>query len=145
MLRRWEMRTEVDLALLEKNNMKITAILAMTEKRLIGRDNELAWHIPEDLVHFKNLTLGQVVIMGRNTFFSIPEKFRPLPGRRNIVLTREKIDNIDCFSGISEMLRALENEQRKIFVIGGASLYNQFFEKNLIDSVELTLLKNDFS
>ena len=125
--------------------MKITAILAMTEKRVIGRDNELAWHIPEDLAHFKNLTLGQVVIMGRNTFFSIPEKFRPLPGRRNIVLTREKIYNIECFSGISEMLRALENEQRKIFVIGGASLYNQFFEKNLIDSVELTLLKNDFS
>lgn len=145
MLRRWEMRTEVDLVLLGKNNMKITAILAMTEKRVIGRDNELAWHIPEDLAHFKNLTLGQVVIMGRNTFFSIPEKFRPLPGRRNIVLTREKIDNIECFSGISEMLRALENEQRKIFVIGGASLYNQFFEKNLIDSVELTLLKNDFS
>ena len=139
------MRTEVDLVLLEKNNMKITAILAMTEKRVIGRDNELAWYIPEDLVHFKNLTLGQVVIMGRNTFFSIPEKFRPLPGRRNIVLPREKIDNIECFSGISEMLRALENEQRKIFVIGGASLYNQFFEKNLIDSVELTLLKNDFS
>ena len=96
-------------------------------------------------MHFKNLTLGQVVIMGRNTFFSIPEKFRPLSGRRNIVLTREKIDNIECFSGISEMLRSLENEQRKIFVIGGASLYNQFFEKKLIDSVELTLLKNDFS
>ena len=125
--------------------MKITAILAMTEDRVIGCDNELAWHIPEDLAHFKNLTLGQVVIMGRNTFFSLPEKFRPLPGRRNVVLTREKIENVECFADISEMLRALKNEQQKIFVIGGASLYNQFFEKNLIDSVELTLLKNDFS
>ena len=75
--------------------MKITAILAMTEDRVIGRDNELAWHIPEDLAHFKNLTLGQVVIMGRNTFFSLPEKFRPLPGRRNVVLTREKIENVE--------------------------------------------------
>lgn len=60
----------------------------MTEERLIGKDGQLPWHIPEDLKHFQNLTKGKIVIMGKNTYYSLPEKYRPLPKRRNIVLTR---------------------------------------------------------
>lgn len=72
--------------------MKIIAILAMTDKGIIGHDNSLIWNIPEDMKHFRELTSGNVVIMGKNTYFSLPEKFRPLPNRRNIVFTHGSIE-----------------------------------------------------
>lgn len=88
--------------------MKITAILAMTNEGIIGKNNSLPWNIPEDLKRFKELTTDQVVIMGRNTFFSLPEKFRPLPNRRNIVFSSEKIANIETVENFEELQKLLE-------------------------------------
>lgn len=121
--------------------MQIIAILAMDESRLIGKSNGLPWHIPEDLKRFREFTTGEIVVMGKNTYYSLPEKVRPLPNRRNIVITRESIEWIECYSSIEECVEFLEKQEVwKVYLIGWASLYNQFFEKRLIDRVELTLI-----
>jgi len=68
----------------------LSLIAAISENNCIGKDNALLWDIPEDMKHFKNVTFGHIVLMGRNTWESIPEKFRPLPNRKNIVVTLDK-------------------------------------------------------
>lgn len=78
----------------------------------------LPWHIPEDMKHFRELTKNSVVIMGKNTYFSLPEKFRPLPGRRNIVFTRGSIYEVETVIDISELKHLLHGEERRIFLIG---------------------------
>lgn len=104
----------------------ISIIVAIAEDRGIGRDNELLWHIPEDLRRFKRLTYGKTVIMGKRTWESLPRK--PLPGRRNIVLTDIPGECIDC----SETAYSIEDALAKcgsddeIFVIGGGTVYRQF-------------------
>lgn len=113
----------------------------MDESLLIGKSNGLPWHIPEDLKRFREFTTGEIVVMGKNTYFSLPEKVRPLPNRRNIVITRESINWIECYSSIEECIDTLKKEKVwKVYLIGWASLYNQFFEKWLTDIVELTLI-----
>ena len=80
--------------------------------------------------------------MGRNTYFSLPEKFRPLPNRRNIIISREKIEGIETYASIESFLESLQSESiETVFLIGGASLYDQFFERGLVDRVELTLVE----
>jgi dihydrofolate reductase len=69
--------------------MKLHLIFARSRNGVIGRDGDLPWHLPEDLAHFKRMTLGCPVIMGRKTWDSLPVKFRPLPGRANVVVTRQ--------------------------------------------------------
>ena len=69
--------------------MKLHMIYARARNGVIGKDNQMPWHLPEDLAHFKRITLGQPVIMGRKTWDSLPARFRPLPGRLNIVVTRQ--------------------------------------------------------
>ncbi|MFO7620256.1 MAG: dihydrofolate reductase [Bacteroidales bacterium] len=104
----------------------ISIIVAIAEDRGIGKDNELLWHIPEDLRRFKRLTYGKTVIMGKRTWESLPRK--PLPGRRNIVLTDIPGECIDC----SETAYSIEDALAKcgrddeIFVIGGGTVYRQF-------------------
>jgi dihydrofolate reductase len=125
--------------------MKIRAILAMDIHRLIGARNGLPWHIPEDMKRFRLLTSGQVIIMGKNTYHSLPDGFRPLPNRRNIVISREGIDGVESFASIEESLDSLHSEGvQEVFVIGGAMIYNQFFEKWLIDQVDLTLIDGTY-
>ena len=70
--------------------MKTALIVAMDNKRGIGKNNDLMWHLPEDMKFFKNSTKGHVVVMGRKNFESIPEKYRPLPGRENVIITRNE-------------------------------------------------------
>src|SRR3989344_7248852 len=72
-----------------ETRMSITLIAAISKNNVIGTEGRLPWHIPEDLKRFKTLTVGKVVLMGRKTWESIPEKFRPLPGRTNVVVTRQ--------------------------------------------------------
>lgn len=125
--------------------MKIIAVLGMTETRLIGSKNGLPWHLPEDMKHFREITKGGVVLMGKNTYLSLPDAFRPLPGRRNIVLTRESIEGVECFATIDAALGFLKTEgTQDIFVIGGAQIYNAFFTQRLVDRVELTLIDGEF-
>lgn len=91
--------------------MQIIAILAMDESLLIGKSNGLPWHIPEDMKRFREFTTGGIVVMGRNTYFSLPEKVRPLPNRRNIVITRTPILGIECYSSIEDFIESMKNEK----------------------------------
>lgn len=119
-------------------------IAAIGKNREIGKRGDLLWHIPEDLVHFKQLTIGAPVIMGRATYLSIPEKYRPLPGRTNIVLTLPD----DDYEPDSEVIvahslpyafaRAAEEPVDEIFVIGGGSVYQQVIAT--VDRLYLTCI-----
>lgn len=104
----------------------ISIIVAVSEDWGIGKDNELLWHISEDLKRFKRLTTGNTVVMGKKTWESLPRK--PLPGRKNIVLTdnpKELIENaVTCYS-IEEALSKCSPDE-EVFIIGGGSIYRQF-------------------
>ena len=104
----------------------ISIIVAVSEDWGIGKDNELLWHISEDLKRFKRLTTGNTIIMGKKTWESLPR--RPLPGRKNIVLTddpQEHIDGSVTAYSIEDALSKCERDE-EIFVIGGGSIYRQF-------------------
>ncbi len=121
--------------------MHITAVLAMDSTLLIGASNKLPWHIPEDLKRFQQFTKWHIVVMGKNTYYSIPASHRPLPNRRNIVLTHEPIEWVECYSTIDNFLIAMAREQAtECCIIGWAKVYDQFFRLSLVDTVELTLV-----
>jgi dihydrofolate reductase len=104
----------------------ISIIVAIAEDWGIGKDNELLWIIPEDMKRFKKLTFGNTVIMGKKTWESLPRK--PLPGRKNIVLTDDPLECIDCAITAYSVEDALSKceKDNKIFIIGGGSVYRQF-------------------
>jgi dihydrofolate reductase len=107
--------------------MKLSAVVAASENDVIGRGNALPWHLPADLAHFKRLTMGKPILMGRRTYESIG---RPLPNRRNIVLTRDPewaAPGVEVIHSPDE-LRSLDGE---VFIIGGAQIYKAF--SGLID------------
>ena len=102
----------------------ITLIAAVARNGVIGKDNALPWHLPEDLKHFKQVTTGHAVIMGRKTWESLPERFRPLPGRLNIVVTRNPAYRAEGVTVVSSLEEAQKvGAGRTAFVIGGAELY----------------------
>lgn len=117
----------------------ISIICAIGKNRAIGRDNKLLWDIPHDLQHFKDITSGHPVIMGRKTFDSIG---RPLPGRTNIIITRDKEYQQDkCLVAHSleeAIQKAKEIDNEEVFVIGGGSIYAQAI--NLADKLYLTIV-----
>jgi len=104
----------------------ISIIVAVSEDWGIGKENELLWHISEDLKRFKKLTYGNTVIMGKKTWESLP--LRPLPGRKNVVLTDDPTEIIDYSITAYSIEDALSkcNSEEEIFVIGGGSVYRQF-------------------
>lgn len=102
--------------------MIISLIAAMDRNRLIGSNNQLPWHLPVDFAHFKLITMGKPVVMGRKTYESIG---RPLPGRQNIVLTRDahfQPENIDIAGDFDQALQ-LAGEAEEVMVIGGSTIY----------------------
>ncbi|MCH1920219.1 type 3 dihydrofolate reductase [Shewanella sp. A3A] len=104
--------------------MHIAMIAAMAHNRVIGKDNQMPWHLPEDLRHFKAMTLGKPIIMGRRTFESIG---RPLPGRVNIVISRQTdyhADGITLVSSLNDALLAA-GEVEEVVIIGGGQLYRE--------------------
>lgn len=106
--------------------MNFAAVVAHDKNRLIGGDNKLLWHLPEDLKNFKKLTLNSVVVMGRKTFESIG---KPLPKRLNVVLTRDKDfrpNNCIVYDDITDVIRDFA-EEYQVFIIGGGEIYKQFF------------------
>ena len=105
--------------------MTIALVAAIAHGGVIGRDNTIPWRIPEDVAHFKALTTGHPVVMGRRTWSSLPVRFRPLPNRRNVVVTRNpgwRDDGAERAASLDEALELLHGEPR-IFVIGGAEVY----------------------
>lgn len=100
---------------------ELVLVAAMGRNREIGADNALLWHLPEDLAHFKAITLGKPVLMGRKTWDSLPPRFRPLPGRRNLVLTRgPAVGGADTLRSLDQALAIAAAE---LCVIGGAEVY----------------------
>lgn len=105
----------------------INIIVATSENNVIGRGNDIPWYIPKDLEHFKKLTTGNTVIMGRKTYESLPKEYRPLPNRVNIVITRDKSYQAKgCLvvNSLEEALRKSDNN-REIFIIGGGQIYRE--------------------
>lgn len=104
--------------------MKISMIAAMAHDRVIGKDNQMPWHLPADLAHFKRVTLGKPVLMGRKTFESIG---RPLPGRRNLVISRNpgyQAEGIEVVGSVEAALTLLAGSSvEELMVIGGGHLY----------------------
>tara|TARA_B100000131_G_scaffold303746_1_gene328089 strand:- start:178 stop:642 length:465 start_codon:yes stop_codon:yes gene_type:complete len=113
-------------------------LVATSPENVIGKDNTIPWHYSEDLKRFKRLTIGKTVIMGRKTWESLPVK--PLPDRRNIVITRQKIDGVECFKSID---RALEECKGDIWFIGGAGIYEEAMGK--ADLIDMTLVPDNIS
>ena len=106
---------------------KISIIVAIAENMAIGKDNDLLWHISDDLKRFKRITKGHQVIMGKNTYLSLP--FKPLPNRTNIVITDNKSESFEGCTTVHSIEEALTycTENEESFIIGGASIYSQFF------------------
>jgi dihydrofolate reductase len=101
----------------------VSLVVAYARNGVIGRDGDLPWHLPSDMKHFRELTTGGTVVMGRKTYTSIPERFRPLPGRRNLVLSRDPsfaAPGAEVFDGLDVALDACG---RDCFVIGGGATY----------------------
>ena len=121
--------------------MEIHLIWAQDKHSAIGKNGDLPWHIPEDLKNFKKLTLNQPIVMGRKTWDSL--KFKPLPKRRNIVLTSQKnIESADTFDSLETLLIDLvNNSTKKIFIIGGAQIYNIFWE--LATALHITFVNDN--
>ncbi|WP_133405843.1 type 3 dihydrofolate reductase [Parashewanella tropica] len=120
--------------------MQISMIAAMTVNRVIGKDNQMPWHLPEDLKHFKATTMSYPIVMGRKTYESIG---RPLPGRHNIVISRQadlEIDGVTVVATFDEAKLAA-GDVEQLFVIGGGQLYQQLLPK--ADKLFLTEINID--
>ena len=120
---------------------KISIVVAISENNAIGKDNQLLWHLPADLKHFKEITSGHPILMGRKTYDSIG---RPLPNRRNIVITRQanlSIPNVEVVGSLNEAI-TLCNLEKEIFIIGGAEIYTQALA--LSDRIYLTTVHQKY-
>lgn len=121
---------------------RLGLIWAQAEGGVIGADGGMPWHVPEDLAHFKAVTAGSAVVMGRKTWDSLPPRFRPLPGRRNIVVTRRRdwhAPGADAVGSLDEALAlAAADDDGWIWVIGGGELFRQAIGR--ADRLEVTEL-----
>lgn len=122
--------------------MSISIIVAVAENNAIGKDNDLLWHISDDLKRFKKITTGHKIIMGKNTFLSLP--VRPLPNRTSIVITDDPSDDFKgCIMAYSiEDAMAKCDEDEECFIIGGGSVYRQFLP--LASKLYLTKVKRSY-
>ncbi len=115
--------------------MKIHLIWAQEKDGGIGINNALPWHISSDLKNFKKLTTGKTVVMGRKTWLSLP--YKPLPNRRNVVLSSKKLNNIESYDSVKKCINGL-GEEVEVFVIGGAQIYKAFF--NYANFLHITII-----
>ena len=124
--------------------MKLNLVYARAANGVIGKDGTLPWHLPEDLAHFRALTRGHPVIMGRRTWDSLPPRFRPLPGRTNIVVTRQQNWSETGAQPAVSLDHALSfcEQLPEAWVIGGAQLYALALPR--ADRIEVTEIAQDF-
>jgi dihydrofolate reductase len=121
--------------------MRISMIAAMAKNRVIGHKNALPWHLPEDLRHFRDLTMGHHILMGRKTFESIG---KPLPGRQSVVISRNPdfvFPGVEAASSIEEAILLCSGDE-EVFFIGGADLYNQAIR--LAQRIYLTEIQDEY-
>ena len=107
--------------------MTISLIAALSRNRVIGKNNDLPWHLPDDMKYFMQTTKGHHIIMGRKNYDSIPEKFRPLPNRKNIVVTRQKDLKLDGCTVVNSLQAGVDiarnTGEPELFIIGGSAIY----------------------
>jgi dihydrofolate reductase len=120
--------------------MIVTIVVAIGENNAIGKNNQLLWYLPADLKHFKNITTGHTVIMGRKTYDSVG---KPLPNRRNIIITRQDIaiDGCEVVKSIEDALALVAHEE-EVFIVGGAEIYRQ--SMHLTNRIYLTIVHQKF-
>tara|TARA_R110002073_G_scaffold313380_3_gene485300 strand:+ start:12292 stop:12783 length:492 start_codon:yes stop_codon:yes gene_type:complete len=121
----------------------ITIIAAIGENNELGKNNDLIWHLPADLKRFKRVTTGHTIIMGRNTFESIG---KPLPNRRSIIITRNKgyqQEGCDVVYSLEEAIQLISGEE-SAFIIGGAQIYKETIQKELVDQLDITKVHESF-
>lgn len=126
--------------------MIVSLIAAVAENRAIGKDNDLIWKLPDDMQFFKEKTLGKMVVMGRKNYESIPEKYRPLPKRTNVVVTRKKKYSAPNCLVVNSLEEAVEKgkDQEEISIIGGGEIYKLALEKDLVDVMYITDIHESF-
>ncbi len=128
--------------------MKRIIIAAVAENNAIGKDNDLVWNLPDDMRFFKSKTLGNTVIMGRKNYESIPEKFRPLPKRENIIITLNKnyqAPGCQIFHDLKSAFdHAGKNGAEDVYIIGGAEIYKLALSENLVDEMYITQVHANF-
>ncbi|RFB16869.1 dihydrofolate reductase [Bacillus sp. HNG] len=120
----------------------ISLLLAMDKNQLIGKDNDLPWRLPADLAYFKRVTMGHPIIMGRKTYDSIG---RPLPGRENIIVTRDtsyKAEGCKVIHSIDEIVKMSEETEQELFVIGGAEIFKEILPYS--DRLYITVIDEEF-
>jgi dihydrofolate reductase len=125
--------------------LRVSLLAAVARNGVIGRDGTLPWRLPEDMERFRELTMGHAVVMGRRTWESLPDRFRPLPGRRNVVLTRNHgwaAEGAERARSLDEALRLLRDAPQ-VFVIGGAEVFQSALP--LADELLLTEIDSDVS
>lgn len=123
--------------------MTIRLVVARSENKVIGSDGTIPWHVPQDFAHFKELTYGHPIIMGRNTFESIG---RPLPGRTSIVVTRQsdyEKEGVRVAHSVAEAIDLAKTLEDEIFIIGGAQIYEQSFA--FADEIVLSEIPGEYS
>lgn len=120
---------------------KLAIVVAMDKNRVIGKNNQLPWHLPADLKHFKDVTMGKPIIMGRKTYESIG---KPLPGRRNIIISRQKnltIPGCEIFYSMDSALTALKMSE-EVMIIGGAMIFQAILPR--VTHLYLTIIHHAF-
>lgn len=123
--------------------MQVEIVVAMALDRAIGKDNKLLWHYPEDMRHFKSLTEGNTVVMGRKTWESLPAKYRPLPNRKNIVLSRNGSYVAEGAVVVSSIDDISDHVEGKVIVIGGVEIYSMFLP--VANVIHMTLVHDLFA
>lgn len=126
--------------------MTISLIVAVSQNQVIGKNNTLPWHLPADMKYFKDTTMEHCIITGRKNYESIPSRFRPLSGRTNIVVTRQKgFMESGCIvvHSIEEaLLEAMKKNESEVFIIGGSEIFNQTL--NITDRIYYTKVHHSF-
>ena len=124
--------------------MGINVIVAMTKDRVIGEGGQIPWHIADDMRMFKTLTQGSTVIMGKTTWLSIPDRFRPLPGRANIIVstTLDKQEGAKVCKSVDEALKEAKKNKNEIYCIGGARLYAAMLP--LADTMYISWIRKEY-
>ena len=128
--------------------MKVSLIVAVSENGVIGKNNDLIWHLPNDIQFFKEKTMGHHVIMGRKNFESIPHKYRPLANRNNVIITRktnyEAKGCVIADSVESALEIAKNNGDDEPFIIGGGQIYKLALKAKLVDKIYLTKIHHTY-
>lgn len=128
--------------------MIVSLIVAVAKNYVIGKDNDLIWHLPNDMKYFKEKTLNHHIITGRKNYISIPEKYRPLVNRTNIVLTRNNsFSEEGCIvkNSLEDAVEYAKNSnETELFIIGGGQIYKEALSKNMINKMYVTHVHKNF-